>query len=112
MRHFHVSFSSLKLLLSLFLLVHDLIIGEVKAIGAAVRGISWVFVDALQDGVSYNSEMEQYTTSFTTMLGDQASAQQLVNDLKREAAVTPFGVGDLAKNTQTLLAFGMSAEEA
>lgn len=93
-------------------LASDIIIGGVKAIGAAVKGIGRAFVDALRDGVSYNSEMEQYTTSFTTMLGDQAKAQQLVNDLKREAAATPFGMGDLAKNTQTLLAFGISAEEA
>nr|WP_231957980.1 tape measure protein [Arcanobacterium haemolyticum] len=56
--------------------------------------------------------MEQYTTSFTTMLGDQARAQQLVNDLKVEAAKTPFGIEDLASNMQTLLSFGMSLEDA
>ena len=35
----------------------------------------------MKDGVSYNAQTERYTTSFTTMLGDQAKAQQLVNDL-------------------------------
>ena len=68
--------------------------------------------DALKDGVEYNARMEQYTTSFTTMLGDQAKAQQLVNDLKTQAAKTPFGMGDLAGSMQTLLAFGISLEDA
>lgn len=67
---------------------------------------------ALKEGVEYNARMEQYTTSFTTMLGDQARAQQLVNDLKVEAAKTPFGIEDLASNMQTLLSFGMSLEDA
>lgn len=66
----------------------------------------------MKDGVVYNASTEQYTTSFTTMLGDQAKAQQLVNDLKITAAKTPFGMEDLAKNTQTLMAFGISADEA
>nr|WP_276546777.1 tape measure protein [Dermabacter hominis] len=46
------------------------------------------------------------------MLGDQAKAQQLVNDLKTQAAKTPFGMGDLAGSMQTLLAFGISLEDA
>ena len=46
------------------------------------------------------------------MLGDQAKAQELVNNLKSEAARTPFGMEDLAKGAQTLMAFGMSADEA
>lgn len=66
----------------------------------------------MKEGVEYNARMEQYTTSFTTMLGDQARAQQLVNDLKVEAAKTPFGIEDLASNMQTLLSFGMSLEDA
>ena len=93
-------------------LAAEAIIGGVKAIGHAIASIGKAFAGALRDGVEYNARMEQYTTSFTTMLGDQAKAQALVNDLKREAAATPFGMEDLAKNTQTLMAFGISADEA
>ncbi|MBH5299844.1 phage tail protein [Corynebacterium silvaticum] len=93
-------------------LASEAIIAGVKGIVNAVAGVARGFAGAMKDGVEYNARMEQYTTSFTTMLGDQAKAQQLVNDLKREAARTPFGMEDLAKNTQTLMAFGMSAEEA
>lgn len=93
-------------------LAAEAIIGGVKAIGSAIAGIGRGFASAMKDGVAYNAEMEQYTTNFTTMLGDQAKAQKLVNDLKVTAAKTPFGMGDLAKNTQTLMAFGISADEA
>ena len=93
-------------------LAAEAIIGGVKAIGGAIAGIGRGFAQAMKDGVAYNASMEQYTTSFTTMLGDQAKAQQLVNDLKITAAKTPFGMEDLAKNTQTLMAFGISADEA
>lgn len=93
-------------------LASELIIGGIKAIGSAIAGISKGMAGIIKDGIDYNAQMEQYTTSFTTMLGDQAKAQELVLHLKKEAATTPFGMEHLAKNTQTLMAFGISAEEA
>lgn len=93
-------------------LLSDAIIGGVKALGSAIAGIGKAFVGAMKDGVEYNAQMENYTASFTTMLGDEAKAQKLVNDLKKEAAATPFGMQDLAQSAQTLMSFGMSAEEA
>ncbi|WP_311776993.1 phage tail protein [Trueperella abortisuis] len=93
-------------------LASEAIIAGVKGIGRAIASIGRGMAGALKEGVEYNARMEQYTTSFTTMLGDQARAQQLVNDLKVEAAKTPFGMEDLASNMQTLLSFGMSLEDA
>lgn len=93
-------------------LAAEAIVAGVKGIGKAIASIGRGMADALKDGVEYNARMEQYTTSFTTMLGDQAKAQQLVNDLKTQAAKTPFGMGDLAGSMQTLLAFGISLEDA
>lgn len=93
-------------------LASEAIVAGVKGIGQAIASIGRGMAGALKEGVEYNARMEQYTTSFTTMLGDQARAQQLVNDLKVEAAKTPFGMEDLASNMQTLLAFGMSLENA
>ena len=93
-------------------LAAEAVVGGVKAIGHAISSIGRGMVGALKDGLDYNARMEQYTTSFTTMLGDQAKAQKLVNNLKLEAARTPFGMEDLAKATQTLMGFGMSAEES
>jgi tape measure domain-containing protein len=93
-------------------LLSEAIIGGVKALGSAIAGIGKAFIGAMKDGVEYNAQMENYTASFTTMLGDEAKAQKLVNDLKKEAAATPFGMQDLAQSAQTLMSFGMSAEEA
>ncbi|MDK8600905.1 MULTISPECIES: phage tail protein [Actinomycetaceae] len=93
-------------------LASEAIIAGVKGIGHAIASIGRGMVGALKEGVEYNARMEQYSTSFTTMLGDQAKAQKLVNDLKVQAAKTPFGMEDLAGNMQTLLSFGMSLEDA
>lgn len=93
-------------------LLSEAIMGGIKALGSAIKGIGSAFVDSMKDDVTYNAEMESYTSSFTTMLGDQAKAQKLVTDLEKEAASTPFGMQDLAGATQTLMSFGMTAEEA
>ncbi|MEK5393017.1 tape measure protein [Margalitia sp. FSL K6-0131] len=93
-------------------LISEAIIGGIKALGSAIAGIGKAFVGAMKEGVEYNSQMESYTASFTTMLGDQAKAQRLVNDLKKEAASTPFGMQDLAQSMQVLMSFGMSVEDA
>lgn len=93
-------------------LLSGAIMGGVKALGNAISGLGSAFVDAMKSGVEYNAQMESYNTSFTTMLGDQAQAQQLVNDLKKEAAATPFGMQDLASSVQTMMGFGMSASDA
>lgn len=93
-------------------LASEAIVAGVKGIGHAIVFVAKGFGSALKEGVEYNARMEQYSTSFTTMLGDQAKAQKLVNDLKVEAAKTPFGMEDLASNMQTLLSFGISLEDA
>lgn len=62
-------------------------------------------------GIGYNSQMEDYTTNFTTMLGSQEAAVKKVEALKEMAAKTPFGMEDLAQGTQTLLAFGIESDQ-
>lgn len=62
-------------------------------------------------GLDYNSQMEQYTTNFTTMLGSQEAAVKKVEELKEFAAKTPFEMSGLASATQTLLSFGIESED-
>jgi tape measure domain-containing protein len=78
--------------------------GIVGGVGAALAG-------AAVAGVRYNSQMEQYVTSFGTMLGGADKAQAMISQLKKYAAETPFEFPDLAKGAQTLLAFGTSASD-
>lgn len=79
---------------------------------AAVGAASTAIIALGKIGLEYNSQMEQYTTNFTTMLGSQESALQKVQELKEFAASTPLSMDDLAKGTQTLLAFGVESEKS
>lgn len=82
-----------------------------KVAATAIGSVSGAFGAAVLAGVKYNSQMEQYITSFGTMLGSAEKATKLVNDLKVMGAETPFETSDLAKGSQTLLAFGTAAED-
>ena len=79
---------------------------------AAVGAASTAIVALGKIGLEYNSQMEQYTTNFTTMLGSQEAAVKKVEELKKFAASTPLSMDDLAKGTQTLLAFGVESENS
>lgn len=65
----------------------------------------------VKTGMSYNRQMEDYTTNFKVMLGSLTAAQAKVEELKTMAAKTPFAMEDLAGATQTLLAFGVQSEK-
>lgn len=95
---------------------YTLISAKAVAIGNAMydmgkQGIK-AFTNLAKIGLDYNSQMEQYTTNFTTMLGSQEAAVQKVEELKKFAASTPLSMDDLAKGTQTLLAFGVESENS
>ena len=82
-------------------------------VGATAVGAASTAIVALgKIGLEYNSQMEQYTTNFTTMLGSKEAAVQKVDELKKFAASTPLSMDDLAKGTQTLLAFGVESENS
>ena len=93
-----------------------LISAKAVAIGNAMYGMGKqgikAFTNLAKIGLDYNSQMEQYTTNFTTMLGGQEAAVQKVEELKKFAASTPLSMDDLAKGTQTLLAFGVESENS
>ena len=82
-------------------------------VGTAAVGTASTAIVALgKIGLEYNSQMEQYTTNFTTMLGSQEAAVQKVRELKEFAASTPLSMDDLAQGTKTLLAFGVESKNS
>lgn len=93
-----------------------LISAKAVAIGNAMYDMGKQGINAFKNlakiGLDYNSQMEQYTTNFTTMLGSQKAAVQKVEELKKFAASTPLSMDDLAKGTQTLLAFGVESKNS
>ncbi|MEA5144915.1 MAG: tape measure protein [Candidatus Limiplasma sp.] len=86
--------------------------GAAAAAGAAIVGVAVGLGALAKQGVAYNSQMEQYTTSFATMLGSTEAAQAKLEELKEYAAKTPFEFPGLAQATQTLLAFGIEEGKA
>lgn len=84
----------------------------VGVLNGVATGVGAVFGVLGGIGVKYSADMETYTTNFAVMLGSQEAAVAKVEELKVMAAKTPFEMADLAKGTQTLLAFNISADES
>lgn len=63
-------------------------------------------------GIKYNADMEKFTTSFETFLGDATEAKRVVDDIKKDSAKTPFDVTSLVKANQMLISTGENAGEA
>ena len=81
----------------------------IKAATAAITAAGGAL---LTMGVSYNRQIEDYTTNFATMLGSMEEGATKVEELKTLAAETPFELTDLADATQTLLAFNVASSES
>lgn len=63
-------------------------------------------------GIKYNADIEKYTTSFETFLGDAKEAEKAVNNIKKDASKTPFDVTSLVKANQMLVSTGENADDA
>ena len=78
----------------------------VAAAGAAVGGY------VAKTGIGYNQQMDDYTANMQTLLGGVDKAEAKIKELSDMAAKTPFELPTLADATQTLLAFGVKAEDS
>ena len=78
----------------------------VAAAGAAVGGY------VLKTGIGYNQQMDDYTANMQTLLGGVDKAEAKIKELSDMAAKTPFELPTLADATQTLLSFGVKAEDS
>ena len=67
--------------------------------------------NVVKSGLDYNSQMESYLTNFKVMLGDEQLAAEKLEEIRRMAASTPFSLSDLTEGTQTLLQFGIAADD-
>ena len=63
-------------------------------------------------GVQYNAQLEQYQTALTNMLGSEAQAIALLDEIKQDAAKTPFDTADLVKANELLISTGIDAESS
>lgn len=67
---------------------------------------------AVQAGVSYNAQLEQYQTALTNMLGSSEAAQEALEAIKQDAARTPFDTAGLVKANELLISTGIDASSA
>lgn len=85
-------------------------------VATALEKVGSAVVDAgkavISTGVDYNSQMEQYTVAFTNMLGSADEAESALNQIKQDAAKTPFDTAGLVKANQYLISTGEDAKSA
>nr|DAM34425.1 MAG TPA: tail tape measure protein [Caudoviricetes sp.] len=85
-------------------------------VATALEKVGSAVVDAgkavISTGVDYNSQMEQYTVAFTNMLGSADKAESALNQIKQDAAKTPFDTAGLVKANQYLISTGEDAKSA
>lgn len=63
-------------------------------------------------GVSYNAQMEQYRTMFTTLTGSAEEADRIISQLQADAQKSPFDSASLIQANQYLISAGVSADDA
>lgn len=67
--------------------------------------------NVVKSGVEYNATMQSYLTNFKVMLGSEEQAAEKLAEIRKMAASTPFSLDDLTDGTQTLLQFGIAADD-
>lgn len=67
--------------------------------------------NVVKSGLEYNASMQSYLTNFKVMLGSEEQAAAKLAEIRKMAASTPFSLDDLTSGTQTLLQFGIAADD-
>lgn len=91
-------------------------IGAARAIGEAFIHMAQQGVQAVEQmvkaGIDFNAKMEKYQTGLTTLLGSEKEAVEVMAQIRKDAASTPFDVDSLTQANQMLISTGMSAGDA
>lgn len=79
------------------------------------RVVEWgakALVKVGEIGIQYNAQIETYTAALTTALGNEAQAVAAIEQIKKDAAATPYSVDSLVQANSLLISTGESAENA
>ena len=94
----------------------EMMIGAARAIGEAFVNMAKNAVQGVEQiakaGIDFNAKMEQYQTGLTTLLGSEEQALSAMEQIRKDAASTPFDVDSLTQANQMLISTGMSAGDA
>lgn len=86
--------------------------GGLSVVAGAITAVTAAMGAGVALGVKYNSSIETYQTSFEVMTGSATKAKEIIENLKKVGAETPFELKDLADTTQLLMNYGQTADEA
>ncbi len=76
-----------------------------------LKSIANFFIDFAKAGIRYNMTIETYTTNFSVLLGSEEKAIAKLQELKELDARSPFDLTSLLDATQSLIAYGVAAED-
>jgi tape measure domain-containing protein len=82
------------------------VISTAAKIGAALGGIAF-----FKQGVGLAAQLQQDEIAIKSFTGSLESANNLIGDIRKFAASTPFQLNDLIGASKQLLAFGVSADQ-
>lgn len=77
-----------------------------------VKQVANTVNDVIKTGVNYNAQIEQYQVALTTLTGSADEANRIINQIKEDAARTPFDVAGLTQANQLLISAGVDADQA
>lgn len=83
-----------------------------SALQTTVGFVTDTFVSLSQQALNQSASLEQYAIGFKTLTGNATDANNILNQLKKDASETPFQLPELAQATQMLMGAGDSADEA
>ncbi|WP_298113798.1 tape measure protein [uncultured Bacteroides sp.] len=77
---------------------------------AAAIGVGFSAKEFVSKVAQIRGEFQKLEVAFTTMLGSKEQAENLMEQMVRTAATTPFSLQDVAGGAKQLLAYGIEAE--
>jgi tape measure domain-containing protein len=84
--------------------IGSFVVDSFKRVGGAVRGF-------LTESLNMAGALEQNRMALDVMIGSAEKAAELLTNLSKFAAVTPFNLTDLQGYTKQLIAFGYGADD-
>lgn len=79
--------------------------------GFVAMGAAFSAQQFAQKIMQVRGQFQQLEVAFETMLGSAEKANVLMSQLVRTAAITPFGLTDIAQGAKQLLAYGTASEK-
>lgn len=85
--------------------------GELALTGITTA-LNKMTTSVLSAGIEYNAQIETYLTRLETLTGSAEKANDVLEQIKKDALKTPFDVSSLTQAESLLLSTGLSAQEA